>query len=89
MNVLVVAAHPDDEVLGMGGTIAKLHDEGHKITLLIVTDGSSAQYRGNEHLAQIIEEKKKEIENTIKRLDYKIELYKEIEMGKRKDFMEE
>ena len=60
MNVLVVAAHPDDEVLGMGGTIAKLHDEGHKITLLIVTDGSSAQYRGNEHLAKIIEEKKKE-----------------------------
>ncbi len=38
---------------------------------------------------KVLEEKKKEIENTIKRLDYKIELYKEIEMGKRKDFMEE
>lgn len=38
---------------------------------------------------KVLEEKKIEIENTIKRLDYKIELYKEIETGKRKDFMEE
>ena len=32
--------------------------------------------------------KQQEIKDTIKRLDYKIELYKEIEQGKRKDFME-
>lgn len=38
---------------------------------------------------QVLEKKKQEIENTIKRLDYKIELYKEIEQGKIKDFMEE
>lgn len=34
-------------------------------------------------------EKRNEISNTIKRLDHKIELYNEIEAGKRKDFMEE
>ncbi len=34
-------------------------------------------------------EKQKHIEETLKRLDYKIELYKEIEAGKRKDFTEE
>ena len=39
MNILVIAAHPDDEVLGMGGTIYKLGKEGHKIYLCIVTDG--------------------------------------------------
>lgn len=34
-------------------------------------------------------EKQEEIKKTIERLDYKIELYNEIEAGKRKDFMEE
>ena len=31
MNILVISSHPDDEVLGMGGTIYKLANEGHKI----------------------------------------------------------
>lgn len=39
MNILIIAAHPDDEVLGMGGTIYRLGKEGHKIHLCIVTDG--------------------------------------------------
>ena len=39
MDILIIAAHPDDEVLGMGGTIYKLSKEGHKIYLCIVTDG--------------------------------------------------
>ena len=34
-------------------------------------------------------EKQKHINETLKRLDYKIELYEEIESGKRKDFTEE
>lgn len=34
-------------------------------------------------------EKQKNIEETLRRLDYKIELYQEIEEGKRKDFSEE
>ncbi len=34
-------------------------------------------------------EKQKDITETLKRLDYKIELYEEIEAGKRKDFTEQ
>lgn len=49
-NVLVVAAHPDDEVLGVGGTIKKLTKLGKKVYTLIVTDGSSTQYKNNEEI---------------------------------------
>lgn len=59
-KVLVIAAHPDDEVLGVGGTVAKLSSMGDECHLLIVTDGSSSQYRDSDHLHEIIEAKKLE-----------------------------
>lgn len=43
-----MAAHPDDEVLGVGGTIPAILEGGGRVTILIVTDGSSAQYPGDE-----------------------------------------
>lgn len=39
MKVLIIAPHPDDEVLGVGGTIARLVSEGNGITVAIVTRG--------------------------------------------------
>jgi LmbE family N-acetylglucosaminyl deacetylase len=47
MTTLVIGAHPDDEVLGSGGTIAKLASKGEEVHVLIVTDGSSTQYPGD------------------------------------------
>ena len=44
MNVIVIAAHPDDEVLGMGATIKKLSKKGVGIHLCVVSEGASAQY---------------------------------------------
>lgn len=41
MKVLVVAPHPDDEVLGVGGTIHRLCGEGHDVTVAIATKGWS------------------------------------------------
>ena len=38
-QILVVAAHPDDEVLGCGGTIAKLVDEGASVHVAFLADG--------------------------------------------------
>lgn len=68
MVVLVIAAHPDDEVYGMGGTIAKLTAEGNEVHVLIVTDGSTTQYRDNPEVGKIIDEKKKEALNANKAL---------------------
>jgi len=57
-KTLIVVAHPDDETLGAGGTIRLLADAGARVDLLVVTDGSSAQFgddmaarrRRNAHL---------------------------------------
>ena len=43
MNVLVLAAHPDDETLGAGATIAKLASQGANIKLVTFTDGLGAR----------------------------------------------
>ena len=42
-NILVLAAHPDDETLGCGATLAKLSDEGNNIHLMTFTDGVDAR----------------------------------------------
>ena len=47
MKILVTAAHPDDETLGCGGTIARLSREGHEIHLLTFTDGIGAREEGD------------------------------------------
>lgn len=43
MNILIVSAHPDDEILGCGGTIARLNKEGYKISTLILGEGISSR----------------------------------------------
>ncbi len=42
-RILVVAAHPDDEVLGCGGTIAKLINEGYQVYTLILGEGITSR----------------------------------------------
>ena len=42
-RVCVAAAHPDDEVLGCGGTIARLRAQGAEVSVLFMTDGVGAR----------------------------------------------
>ena len=42
-NILVVAAHPDDELLGVGGTVRRLSDEGHEVYALIMAEGITSR----------------------------------------------
>ena len=52
MKTLVLAAHPDDEVLGMGGTIALHTKRGDAVRIVVITDGSSTQYPGDADARQ-------------------------------------
>ena len=47
-NILVIAAHPDDEVLGCGGTMARLRAEGHDVKIAILGEGMTSRYRTRE-----------------------------------------
>ena len=77
-RVLVIAAHPDDEVLGMGGTIAKYASRGNEVAVLIVTDGSTSQYRDDPKLKEILRAKKAETSNCAAVLGVKHVFYGEL-----------
>jgi LmbE family N-acetylglucosaminyl deacetylase len=44
LNVLAVAAHPDDELLGLGGTIASHSARGDRVRLAVMCEGVSTRY---------------------------------------------
>ena len=55
-QILVVGPHPDDQELGMGGTIRRLAEQGHDVLLLDVTNGEptplgSPEIRARESMA--------------------------------------
>ena len=47
--VAVLAAHPDDEVLGCGGTLARLAGEGRPVHILLLADGETSRVSGSAH----------------------------------------
>jgi LmbE family N-acetylglucosaminyl deacetylase len=40
---VVIAAHPDDEVLGCGGTVARMASEGRDVHILLLADGETSR----------------------------------------------
>jgi len=57
-SVLVIAAHPDDEVLGCGGTIAKHLQHGDIVNILIVVEGQTSRQnnRNRDSLSKELKE---------------------------------
>ncbi len=54
-HVLVIAPHPDDEVLGVGGTILRHLDFGDAVHVVICTRGEASRF-GNEQVARVQKE---------------------------------
>ena len=47
-KILIIAAHPDDEILGCGGTITKLKDSNF-IEVVFMTNGVSSRGKDKKH----------------------------------------
>jgi len=61
-KILIVAAHPDDEILGCGGTVVRLGKEGYEVYTLILGEGitSRDEKRKREKREKDIEHLRKE-----------------------------
>ncbi len=71
MRVLTVAAHPDDEVLGCGGTLALLSEKGAEVHILILGEGVTSRDRKRDP-----EARRKEIETLRKAAERAAEILK-------------
>ena len=69
-RLLIVTAHPDDEVLGCGGTIAKAISHGAHVGILFLGEGISARFLaeeyGSEDFKKQTEQRQRESEAAIK-----------------------
>jgi LmbE family N-acetylglucosaminyl deacetylase len=54
MTTLVIASHPDDEVLGCGGTIAKHTQQGEAVFIAILGEGITSRYQQRSEADQEI-----------------------------------
>lgn len=43
MNILIIAAHPDDEILGCGASMLKWSENGHDVHVLIMAEGATSR----------------------------------------------
>ena len=56
-RILVIAPHPDDETLGLGGTIAKLASQGHEVNVLVISGHLPPLYKREDYERTVNEAK--------------------------------
>src|SRR5690242_19535970 len=54
LNIICVGAHPDDPETGCGGTLARLANEGHRVSIVYLTRGEAGIRNGHGSLASQI-----------------------------------
>jgi LmbE family N-acetylglucosaminyl deacetylase len=50
-KILIIASHPDDEVLGCGGSMAKWSMDGHEVHVLIMAEGATSRGKSRDRVA--------------------------------------
>jgi len=69
-KVLVFAAHPDDEIIGVGGTVSRLHEEGSSAKVVIFSKGGGGLADKDTAPELLKEERAHETEEVAKLLGF-------------------
>ena len=66
-NVVVLAAHPDDETLGASGLVQRLHEQGAAVSLVVATDGEAAfPDAGQDERAELGRQRRRELAESLR-----------------------
>jgi len=68
LNVLVIVAHPDDEVLGMGGTILRHSEKGNNVKIVYLATGITSRRKSGYKNSKTFEINSKEIKKMNKEI---------------------
>jgi LmbE family N-acetylglucosaminyl deacetylase len=75
-KILVISPHPDDEVIGCGGTLAKYISEGNRIEIIFLTSGEDGIKGKND--VETMQIREQESKNVAKFMGFNhIEFYRE------------
>lgn len=75
MSILCVVAHPDDEVLGVGGTLARHAVDGEDVHICILSDGVTSRYDDTETADDEIEQRRQRAQQAAQTLGATVSLY--------------
>ena len=65
VKILAVVAHPDDEVIGLGGTLIKHISVGDEVRVLFSADGKSSRDSFSENDLEISKKEEKMVSSLI------------------------
>ena len=69
-KILVIAAHPDDELLGCGATLLHYKKLGYKIKVIFLSDGESSRDIDKHKISKLIKIRQKQAKQVSKRCKF-------------------
>ena len=83
-RILIISAHPDDEVLGCGGILSK-YSHRCSATILFIGEGSSCRFanlESKDEITEAINQRKKASKNAMELLDVDDVIFKDLPCGR-------